>query len=148
MERAVARSTNPSDRLKRAMTALGTAERCALCGTEPLWRGRPLPLEVDHIDGNWRDNRIENLRLLCPNCHSATDTYRGRDKGPPYMSRCRPQYTRELLTRSRTACSDIDEVIAFVGTRPYSSSAATCSDGSTHFGIDVSHFRVASGPIP
>ncbi|MFI8289723.1 HNH endonuclease signature motif containing protein [Streptomyces sp. NPDC085614] len=72
----------PSDRLKRAMAAAGVQERCALCGTEPLWRGCPLPLEVDHIDGDWRDNRIENLRLLCPNCHSTTDTYRGRGKRP------------------------------------------------------------------
>ncbi|MFC4328437.1 HNH endonuclease signature motif containing protein [Streptomyces andamanensis] len=71
----------PSDRLKWAMTTTGVRERCALCGTEAVWRGRPLPLEVDHIDGDWRDNRIENLRLLCPNCHSTTDTYRGRGKG-------------------------------------------------------------------
>ena len=70
----------PSDRLKWAMTAVGVSERCARCGTEPVWRGRPLPLEVDHIDGNWRDNRIENLRFLCPNCHSQTDNYRGRGK--------------------------------------------------------------------
>ncbi|MFD9000583.1 HNH endonuclease signature motif containing protein [Streptomyces sp. NPDC059582] len=71
----------PSDRIKWAMTTSGMPERCALCGIEAVWRGRPLPLEVDHVDGNWRDNRIENLRFLCPNCHSTTDSYRGRGKG-------------------------------------------------------------------
>ncbi|MFF3889541.1 HNH endonuclease [Streptomyces sp. NPDC001914] len=70
----------PSGLLKRAMTSLGMAERCAHCGVEAVWLGHPLPLEVDHIDGNWRNNRIGNLRFLCPNCHSATDNYRGRAK--------------------------------------------------------------------
>ncbi|WP_405916997.1 HNH endonuclease [Streptomyces sp. NBC_00728] len=71
----------PSDRLKWALTTLGVPERCARCGMEATWRGHPLPLEIDHIDGNWRDNRIGNLRFLCPNCHSTTDSYRGRAKG-------------------------------------------------------------------
>ncbi|MGW1778536.1 HNH endonuclease signature motif containing protein [Streptomyces sp. NPDC002143] len=71
----------PSSRLKRAMRELGVVEHCALCGIEGVWLGEPLPLEVDHIDGNWRNNRVENLRLLCPNCHSTTDSYRGRGKG-------------------------------------------------------------------
>ncbi|MGW3662847.1 HNH endonuclease signature motif containing protein [Streptomyces sp. NPDC005141] len=70
----------PGQRLKRAMRELGLGERCVLCGIEPFWLGEPLPFEVDHIDGNWRNNRIENLRLLCPNCHATTDTYRGRGK--------------------------------------------------------------------
>ncbi|MFJ9434722.1 HNH endonuclease signature motif containing protein [Streptomyces sp. NPDC101490] len=71
----------PSERLVRALTESGVPKRCASCGNEAVWRGRPLPLEVDHIDGDWRDNRIGNLRFLCPNCHSTTDTYRGRGSG-------------------------------------------------------------------
>lgn len=69
------------EQLKWALGMLGVPERCARCGTEPVWQGHPLPLEVDHIDGDWRNNRPANLRLLCPNCHSTTDSYRGRGKG-------------------------------------------------------------------
>ncbi|WP_282695564.1 HNH endonuclease signature motif containing protein [Streptomyces sp. CC208A] len=72
-----------SGRLKSAMLEAGMKEQCAACGIEAVWLGKPLPLEVDHIDSNWKNNRIENLRFLCPNCHSTTDSYRGRSKRRP-----------------------------------------------------------------
>ena len=54
------------------------ARRCADCLQEE-WRGAPIPLEVDHRDGDRTNNEVTNLRLLCPNCHALTPTYRGRN---------------------------------------------------------------------
>lgn len=54
---------------------------CAWCGLGPEWRGKPLTLELDHIDGDHRNHTITNLRFLCPNCHSMTPTYRGVNTG-------------------------------------------------------------------
>jgi 5-methylcytosine-specific restriction endonuclease McrA len=51
---------------------------CAICGIAD-WRGEPLSLALHHVNGDRLDNRVENLELLCPNCHSQTDTYSGRN---------------------------------------------------------------------
>ena len=63
-------------------------EKCSSCG----WAERNphtgrIPLHLDHIDGDWRNNRPENLRFLCPNCHALTATYgaQNRGKGRPYI---------------------------------------------------------------
>lgn len=53
---------------------------CSKCGVGDSWQGEDLVLELDHINGNPADNRLENLRWLCPNCHSQTSTYCGRKR--------------------------------------------------------------------
>lgn len=53
--------------------------KCAICGIDS-WQGKKLSLQLDHINGINNDHRIENLRFLCPNCHSQTETYAGKNK--------------------------------------------------------------------
>ncbi|GAA3062036.1 hypothetical protein GCM10017562_29140 [Streptomyces roseofulvus] len=61
--------------LRRALHEVGVHEECAECGIGPVWLGEAITLEIDHVNGDWSDDRRENLRLLCPNCHTVTDTW-------------------------------------------------------------------------
>jgi len=55
-------------------------KRCQECGVSE-WNGKELVFELDHADGNSENNQEENLRLLCPNCHSQTGTYKSKNMG-------------------------------------------------------------------
>ncbi|MET8354405.1 MULTISPECIES: HNH endonuclease signature motif containing protein [unclassified Micromonospora] len=68
----------PGVRLKRALATIGLPESCEVCGVGSTWQGGKLTLHVDHINGDFLDNQPQNLRLLCPNCHSQTSTYAGQ----------------------------------------------------------------------
>lgn len=65
--------------LKRAMTEKGIEYLCSVCGINE-WNGEEITLDIDHIDGNYRNNVLENLRYLCPNCHSQTKTYGNKNR--------------------------------------------------------------------
>ncbi|SCK54699.1 HNH endonuclease [Streptomyces sp. WMMB 714] len=68
------------ERLRRALDEVGVVYACAQCGNPGEWAGARLTLQIDHINGEWRDNRRENLRYLCPNCHAITETWCGRNR--------------------------------------------------------------------
>lgn len=76
----VENSTYSTSRLFERLIPLGIVQKCSVCGLLPIWQDKPLKLQVDHINGISTDHRLENLRLICPNCHSQTSTYSGRNK--------------------------------------------------------------------
>jgi len=80
-ERLCENSTYSRKQLKKRLIASGILKNvCAECGQLPEWNGKPLVLRLDHINGVNDDNRIENLRILCPHCDSQTSTFCGRNK--------------------------------------------------------------------
>lgn len=78
----------PTNNLKKRLLKEGVFSNvCAKCGFCGLWNGMPLTLHLDHINGINNDHRISNLQLLCPNCHSQTPTYAGKNKRKNFKQR-------------------------------------------------------------
>lgn len=97
---------------KYLLEDLHIPNKCAICSLSE-WRGKPLTLELDHIDGNSSNNELENLRLLCPNCHSQTETFRGKS-----INTGKLKVTDEEILNALTTTNNIRQALLKVGLAP------------------------------
>ena len=86
-----------TDRARREALIREKGRRCEICG-RVSWQQRPIPLQLDHIDGDSANNKRANLRLLCPNCHAQTPTFAGRNMGNGKNPRNRARRARYYNT--------------------------------------------------
>lgn len=86
--------------------------KCSICNLPPVWNNKPLTFHLDHINGDHFDNRVENLRLLCPNCHTQTDTYTGKNLAK-YIAKtcidCSSKLKRNNITGKCAKCINKDK---------------------------------------
>jgi 5-methylcytosine-specific restriction endonuclease McrA len=107
IEEMLVKGQKPVSHLKNRVRRLNLLKyECLFCGNTGEWQGKSLSLQLDHENGDNTDNRLENLRFLCPNCHSQTKNYAGKNKGDRVAkrkcSRCNARIVSKDL--SRTLC--------------------------------------------
>ena len=80
------------------------------CGMSE-WHGKPIPLELHHINGDNTDNRLENLQILCPNCHALTDNYSGKNQKLNKRSKALTTIDKEKILKASEDSNSIREVV-------------------------------------
>lgn len=101
-----------SEVLKRCLLEYGVPYKCNCCGISD-WQNKPITLEIDHIDGIRNHNEPSNLRFLCPNCHSQTDTWRGRN-----INSGKTKVSDEELLEALKSSKNIRQALMKVGLAP------------------------------
>ena len=124
--------------LRKRMLEREISYKCSECSLSNSWNGKPITLQVDHISGDRFDNRIENLRFLCPNCHTQTSTYGRMNNARPYKycacgvrighksTTCRDHsHKKGGPGKTKIAWPSNEELIAMLTDLPYTTVAAT-----------------------
>jgi 5-methylcytosine-specific restriction endonuclease McrA len=97
--------------LKNRLLNNGTLEyKCKICNINN-WLGNPITLQLDHINGKNNDNRVENIRLLCPNCHSQTDTYSNKKRKKEIFKKLKKCVKCGCDVDNKVFCNDCDKEI-------------------------------------
>jgi hypothetical protein len=105
----VENSSYGSYKLKQKLLSKNILEnKCSICDNSGEWCGKELSLQLDHINGINNDNRLENIRLLCPNCHSQTETFSGkRNKVNNFCEDCGEKIHKQ--SKKCVKCSSISK---------------------------------------
>jgi Zn finger protein HypA/HybF involved in hydrogenase expression len=106
------KGTHPSNAWLRKTLSHQFEYKCSGCGIVE-WNNKSITLEIDHINGDNTDNRIENLRYLCPNCHSQTETYKGKNINSGFI-----KVTDEELLDAYLSEGNIRKALIKVGLSP------------------------------
>lgn len=101
-------SSHNRTHLKKRLLSLGILKNiCYKCGVPPIWCGEKLSIQLDHINGISNDNRLENLQMLCPNCHSQTSNYAGKSLRKNRIKKCDCGKTISLISAQCKKCKGI-----------------------------------------
>jgi rubrerythrin len=93
-------------KLRRALIESGIVYECEICKNNGVWNDKKLTLQVDHKNGDWQDDKLENLRFLCPNCHQQTSNFGSRPKTKVIkekVKKSRPSKLRNKITKEELA---------------------------------------------